>query len=146
MSTPSLMPQVPAGSSIAARLPFAIDASGGVQVTADQGLQQLDRVQALVATLPGERVMRSTYGVPSTQVLFSPQEVSAAQIQLMVRNAAATWEPSAVITSVTSSVNANLGLVNVNVQVARNDTPGAEAANTRVVTVSPGGTVKPLGV
>jgi phage baseplate assembly protein W len=128
-------------TSVAVRIPFAIDSTGSVSTTADLSLQQLDRVQALVATLPGERVMRSTYGVASSGLLFAPQELAATQAQLLVKDAVATWEPSAVLAGVDASINTALGLVDIRVQVARSDTPGAESASSRAVTVSAGGTV-----
>jgi phage baseplate assembly protein W len=132
--------------SVTVRLPFAIDPGGSLSTTTDGGLQLLDRVQALVATVPGERVMRTTYGVNSAASLFMPPDIANVQLQLAVKDATATWEPSAVITGITSSTNDSLGLVNIDVQVARSDTPGAESGTTRVVGISAGGTVSPLGV
>lgn len=143
---PSTMPQIPAGSTVAVALPFDVDQTGAIQVTTDPSQQMLDRVQALVGTLPGQRVMRATYGVPTSQFLFMPEDMANAALQLAVKDAVATWEPSAVVTAVTGTVNEAMGVVNVQVQVARTDTPSAESANTRVVEVAVGGQVSPIGV
>lgn len=142
MSTPAIAE----ATSVTARLPFAIDSSGGVASTTDAGLQTLDRVMGLVGTLPGERVMRSTYGVASTSVLFMPEDLAAVQAQQLVKDAVAAWEPGAVVVGVTSTLNQAMGLVLMDVQVARSDTPGAESGTVRAVEVTPGGTVNPLGV
>lgn len=142
MSTPT---QTPA-TSVTVRLPFSIDASGGLLTTTDTAVQTLDRVQALVGTIPGERVMRSTYGVASTRALFLPEDLASVQLQQAVKDAVSAYEPSAVVVGVTSTLNQSLGLVQLDVQVARSDTPGAESGSTRVVDVAVGGTVSPLGV
>ncbi|MEU9050172.1 poly-gamma-glutamate hydrolase family protein [Streptomyces sp. NPDC048384] len=128
--------------SIAMRTPFAIDHSGGVAATTDEREQLLDRVHALVGTLPGERVMRATYGVPTSAALFAINaEVANDQLQRGVIDAVAQFEPSAVVSAIVADVNEALGAVNVNVQVSRADVPGAERDNTRTVGVLVGGTV-----
>ncbi|MET9360372.1 poly-gamma-glutamate hydrolase family protein [Streptomyces sp. NPDC006632] len=128
--------------SIAIRTPFAIDHSGGVSATTDEREQLLDRVHALVGTLPGERVMRATYGVPTSAALFAINaEVANDQLQRAVMDAVAEFEPSAVVSAIVADVNEAVGAVNVNVQVSRADVPGAERDNTRTVGVLVGGTV-----
>lgn len=124
------------------RTPFAIDHSGGVSATTDEREQLLDRVHALVGTLPGERVMRATYGVPTSASLFAINaEVANDQLQRAVLDAVAQFEPSAVVSAIVADVNEALGAVHVNVQVSRADVPGAELDNTRNVGVLVGGTV-----
>ncbi|MFH9731884.1 poly-gamma-glutamate hydrolase family protein [Streptomyces sp. NPDC017260] len=128
--------------SVAMRTPFAIDHSGGVDTTTDPREQLLDRVQALVSTLPGERVMRATYGVPTSAALFEVDADAANdQLQRAVLSAVAEFEPSAVVSAVVANVNNELGMVDINVQVSRSDTPGAETDTTRTVGVLVGGTV-----
>lgn len=122
--------------------PFAIDHTGAVASTTDQREQLLDRVHALVGTLPGERVMRATYGVPTSTALFAINAGAAhAQLERAVIDAVAAWEPSAVVSAVVADVNDEAGSVNVNVQVARSDVPNAEQDTTRTVGVLVGGTV-----
>ncbi|WNI17611.1 poly-gamma-glutamate hydrolase family protein [Actinacidiphila sp. ITFR-21] len=128
--------------STAMRVPFAIDHSGGVAATTDAREQLLDRVHALVGTLPGERVMRATYGVPTSTALFAVNaDVANDQLQRAVLDAVAEFEPSAVVSAIVADVNEALGAVNINVQVGRADVPGAERDNTRTVGVLVGGTV-----
>lgn len=132
--------------SVAMRTPFAIDHSGAVDSTTDQREQLLDRVHALVGTLPGERVMRATYGVPTSAALFAVN-ADAAHIQLeqAVLDAVAQFEPSAVVNAVVADVDNEAGTVNVNVQVSRSDVPGAEQDTVRTVGVLVGGTVVATG-
>ncbi|MFI9271864.1 GPW/gp25 family protein [Kitasatospora sp. NPDC052896] len=132
--------------SVVVTIPFAIDPTGAVASTDDLQRQLLDRIQALVGTQPGERVMRATYGVDTASVLFNPDQMASVRLQLAVKDAVAAYEPSARITSVSASTNDSLGLVSLQVQVARNDVPGLESANSRVVNVAVGGTVSSLGV
>lgn len=137
-------PRTPASQDVstAMRTPFAIDHSGGVSATTDEREQLVDRVHALVGTLPGERVMRATYGVPTSASLFAINpEIANDQLQRAVIDAVAQFEPSAVVSAIVADVNENLGSVNVNVQVSRADVPGAERDNTRSVGVLVGGTV-----
>lgn len=132
--------------SVAMRTPFAIDHTGAVDSTVDPREQLLDRVQALAATAPGERVMRATYGVPTSAALFAINpEAAHAQLEKAVLDAVATFEPSAVVSAVIADVNDELGMVAINVQVSRSDTPGAEQDTTRTVGVLVGGTVVATG-
>ncbi|WP_369042224.1 poly-gamma-glutamate hydrolase family protein [Streptomyces sp. Midd1] len=128
--------------SIAMTTPFSIDHTGAVAFTNDQRLQLLDRVHALVGTLPGERVMRSTYGVPTSASLFAINaEAAHAQLERSVIDAVGAFEPSAVVSAVTAQVDDEAGSVTVNVQVSRSDVPAAEQDTTRTVGVLVGGTV-----
>lgn len=128
--------------SVTITLPFAFDANGSVATTTSERKQLLDRVQAVVATLPGDRVMRPTYGVDTTKFLFMPSpDLAAAEIKQAITAGVALWEPSAVVRQVDFHIVEALGLVDASVQVARSDIPGRELANTRVVTVAQGGTV-----
>jgi phage baseplate assembly protein W len=132
--------------SVTMTIPFSIDPTGAVAQTDDLQRQLLDRIQGLIGTQPGERVNRATYGVDSARLLFASDQLASAQVQLAVRDAVAQWEPSARVTSISASVNDELGLVNLRVEVARVDAPGAESANSRIVSIDVGGTVSSLGV
>ncbi|MEU1552134.1 poly-gamma-glutamate hydrolase family protein [Streptomyces scabiei] len=122
--------------------PFAIDHTGAVASTTDPREQLLDRVHALVGTLPGERVMRRTYGVPTSAALFAVNaEAAHAQLERAVLDAVAAHEPSAVVSAVVADIDDEAGSVRVNVQVSRSDVPGAEQDTTRTVGVLVGGTV-----
>lgn len=128
--------------SVAMSTPFAIDHTGAVASTTDQRKQLVDRVHGLVGTLPGERVMRATYGVPTSAALFAINpEAAHAQLERGVIDAVAAFEPSAVVSAVVADVNDEAGSVRVNVQVSRSDVPNAEQDTTRTVGVLVGGTV-----
>nr|WP_223186123.1 GPW/gp25 family protein [Streptomyces sp. CBMA29] len=123
-------------------IPFALAADGSLAVVQDPAKATSDRVRALVGTLPGQRPMRATYGVPTSEVLFAPDpEVASAELQLMVRDAVTEFEPSAVITTVTPTIDFGLGLVTVDVGVGRADVPSAELDRYQTVSVAVGGEV-----
>lgn len=123
-------------------LPFALGADGTIATTTDQRRQLLDRVQAVVATMPGDRVMRPAYGVNTAAYVFAPSpELAEAEIRQTIVAGVQRWEPSAAVTRVDFEVNESLGIVSAAVQVSRADVPGRETANTRVVSIAEGGTV-----
>lgn len=133
---------VDASVSVAMVTPFAIDHTGAVAATTDPREQLLDRVHSLVGTLPGERVMRATYGVPTSAALFAVNpEAAHAQLERAVLDAVGTFEPSAVVSAVVANVDDENGAVTVNVQVSRSDVPQAEQDTSRTVGVLVGGTV-----
>lgn len=140
----AIRPVMPVGTvSRAMKTPFAIDHSGLVANTTDEREMLLDRVHALASTLPGDRVYRATYGVPTTAALFAVDGATANQIlQGQVRDAVSRWEPSAVVSAIVAKVNDSLGIVDINVQVSRADQPQAEESNTRTVNVKVGGAVE----
>lgn len=75
------------------RFPLAIDSRGNLAVTS--GSEDLDSsIRVVVATAPGERVMRPQFGCRIWELLFEP--VNANTLGLMaqsVREAVAQWEP-----------------------------------------------------
>jgi phage replication-related protein YjqB (UPF0714/DUF867 family)/phage baseplate assembly protein W len=132
--------------SVSMRTPFAIDHTGAVAATTDPREQLVDRVHALVGTLPGERVMRATYGVPTSAALFDVNaEAAHDQLERAVLDAVGRFEPSAVVSAIVADVNNDLGTVNISVQVSRSDVPGAEQDTMRTVGVLVGGTVVSTG-
>ncbi|MGW3153706.1 poly-gamma-glutamate hydrolase family protein [Streptomyces sp. NPDC001089] len=134
----------PADTSVSRAMstPFAIDHTGAVAATTDSREQLLDRVHALVGTLPGERVMRATYGVPTSAALFAVSpEAAHAQLERAVLDAVAAFEPSAQVSAVVADIDDDSGAVTVNVQVSRSDVPEAETDTARTVGVLVGGTV-----
>jgi phage replication-related protein YjqB (UPF0714/DUF867 family)/phage baseplate assembly protein W len=121
-------------------VPFALAADGSLAVVQDEQMAVSDRVRALVGTLPGERVMRDSYGVPTTEALFAPDAATAgAEVQLMVLDAVTAFEPSAVVTSISPTIDMDLGLVDVTVGVGRADVPEAEQPRYKTISVAIGG-------
>lgn len=122
-------------------IPFTVDSTGAIQSTMndDQALQ--DRVMALVSTVPGDRLMRAAYGVPTPNALFDPmiQDMVFAELQMMCAAAIRKWEPAAAIVSITPAINQDTNSVSLNVLVGRADTPKAELNRTQLVYVTVGG-------
>jgi phage baseplate assembly protein W len=73
--------------------PMGVDHTGALRLT--EGAQDLDRsIRIVLATAPGERVMRPQFGCRIWELLFEP--VTANLLGLMaqaVREAVAQWEP-----------------------------------------------------
>lgn len=81
--------------------PMQVDHTGAIRLT--DGADDLDRSMAVVlATAPGERVMRPQFGCRIWDLLFEP--VTANLLGLMseaVRDALAQWEPRVFVEEVT---------------------------------------------
>jgi phage baseplate assembly protein W len=81
--------------------PMQVDHTGSIRLT--EGADDLDRSMAVVlATAPGERVMRPQFGCRIWDLLFEP--VTANLLGLMaqaVRDALAQWEPRVNVEEVT---------------------------------------------
>ncbi len=75
------------------RFPMGVDHRGGIALT--DGAEDLDcSLRVVLATAPGERVMRPAFGCKIWDLLFEP--VNANTLGLMaqaVREAVAQWEP-----------------------------------------------------
>lgn len=83
------------------RFPMAVDASGSLAF-ADAGESTDSAVRVILATAPGERVMRPAFGCRIWDLLFEP--VNANTTGLMaeaVRQALAQWEPRVEVEDVT---------------------------------------------
>lgn len=133
--------------STAVSIPFHINSTGSVQTTSsdDQALQ--DRVMALVSTVPGERLMRSDYGVPTPNFLFEPniRDSLFGQLQGAAMQAIRRWEPTAVIVGVTPIANQDNTTVAFDVRVGRADTPSNERPRLKTVYVAVGGDILETG-
>lgn len=104
-------------------IPFGVDSSGSVSVTTDPVQSLADRVRALVATQPGERVMRALYGVATSDLMFSwDATIGQAQLDQRVRDAVGQWEPSARVIAALPSMSADGSQVlGVNVDISAGD-------------------------
>lgn len=96
--------------------PLQVDHTGALRLT--DGAADLDRSMALVlATAPGERVMRPEFGCRIWDLLFEP--VTANLIGLMaqaVRDALAQWEPRVEVDDVNPVADPNdPALINISV-------------------------------
>jgi phage baseplate assembly protein W len=121
--------------------PFALTAQGSIATTSDPYVIATQRVESLVGTPPGERVMQPTYGVPLPDFLFAP-DLAADVDQIATDTAAAlqVWEPSINVSSVTPIVNsASEGIDNISVDFITSNDPTFTPTQTATVLV--GGTV-----
>lgn len=123
------------------KLPFQLTAQGTVATTIDPNEIGTDRVDALIGTYPGERVMLSNYGVNLPMYLFTPDiiestDLIANEIQAQV----AKWEPSITLTEVTPiTTQSDQGIAQVNVEFTISNDP--TLTPTLVATVEVGGNV-----
>ena len=122
-------------------LPFSLTPSGSVSTTDNPNEIANDRVESLVGTYPGERVMLTSYGVDIPAYVFAPDV--AAQETILTRSiqtAINTWEPSIVLDAVTPVMTqADVGIVDINVEFTLSNNP--ELTPTQVATVEIGGNV-----
>lgn len=128
-------------------IPFRIDPTGGVGIVTNDDKALSDRVRALVSTVPGERLMRADYGVPTPDALFDPiiNDMVFAELKQMALQAIRHWEPAAVIVNINPIVNEGASTVAMDVRVGRADTPNAELPRTRRVLVTIGGATLDAG-
>ena len=113
MDTPAVRPRGPLAapdpSFIGRGLswPMGVDHTGALRLTS--GPEDLDRsIRVVLATAPGERVMRPQFGCRIWDLLFEP--VTANLLGLMaqaVREALAQWEPRIDVNDVTVVADAD---------------------------------------
>jgi phage baseplate assembly protein W len=99
--------------------PFQLAPDGGVAVTVSAIAQTQQHIEALVATGPGERVILTSYGVPTRNAVFAPNNQVIAQIlQTSVASAMETWEPSVQVNSISATAQtgspANSAAITIN--------------------------------
>ena len=128
-------------------IPFRLAADGSVAVVEDPIQALADRVRALAATLPTQRVMRSTFGVPTTDVVFEwDPNIAQQQLDAMVREAVAQWEPSAVVLSVTPILTRDgAQVIAAKVDVSSGDPAVSGVSPMYSVTISANGDVARAG-
>lgn len=127
--------------STAVSIPFRLDPTGAIQATHSDEQALQDRVMALVSTVPGERLMRAGYGVPTPREIFDPNigDLVFAELKLLASQAIRQWEPGAVIVDIQPVINQDAVTVAMNVRVGRGDVPNAELNKAKTVLVTVGG-------
>jgi len=80
--------------------PMGVDHTGSLRMS--EGPSDLDRsIRVVIATAPGERVMRPEFGCRVWEMLFEPVTPNLlGQMAQAVRDALAQWEPRATIEDV----------------------------------------------
>lgn len=124
-------------------IPFAVDATGAIAVVTDPVQSLGDRVRALAATYPGERVMRSTLGVAVANVLFDWDSAAATDhLTTMVQQAVAQWEPSARVLSVSPRMSADGSqIIGVDVDISAGDPRGVSFSPVYTVAITADGDI-----
>lgn len=122
-------------------VPFSLTTGGSVQTTTDPNQIANDRVESLVGTYPGERVMLPDYGVDVPASLFAPN--IAAQKDLLtiqVQKAVNQWEPTIMLNDVIPVVTqSDVGIIDINVEFTLSNNP--TLTPVQVATVEVGGNV-----
>jgi phage baseplate assembly protein W len=122
-------------------IPFALTPTGQVQTTDNPNQIANDRVEALVGTYPGERVMIPDYGVNIPPYVFSP-DIPAQQTALtnQIQAAVNQWEPSIHLNDVTPvTTQSDVGIIDVNVEFTLSNNPALTPV--QIATVEVGGNV-----
>jgi len=122
-------------------IPFALTPQGRVQVTSDPNQIANDRVESVVGTYPGERVMLPDYGVDAPSFVFAPDLVTnQAVLVAEIKQAISSWEPDIVLDSVNPvTYQSDIGIIEVDVQFTLSNDP--TITPVQVCTVEIGGKV-----
>lgn len=123
------------------KLPFQFTPQGTVATTVDPNKIGEDRVNALIGTYPGERVMQPQYGVNLPMYLFTPDIIESTdllsnEISAQVQK----WEPSITLLNVTPiTTQSDQGIAQVNVEFTISNDP--TLTPSLIATVEVGGRV-----
>lgn len=122
-------------------VPFAMTPGGTVQVTDNPNEIANDRVESVVGTFPGERVMQPEYGVDAPSFVFAPDIVqNQSVLSNEVQQAINRWEPTIVLDSVRAiPTQSDVGIIGVQVEFTLSNDPSLTPA--QVATVEIGGKV-----
>lgn len=117
--------------------PFQVTPQGRIAVTSDPDLIARQRVNSIIGTGLGGRVMIPDYGVGLPHHLFDPGvEQSMDQIATDINNQLQIWEPSINVLSITPDQNqAAQGVVNINVDFTQSNDPSFTPVLTATVLV-----------
>lgn len=122
-------------------VPFALTPNGSVKTTNDPNQIANDRVESLVGTYPGERVMIPDYGVNLPPQVFAPNiETQQSIITNDISRAMTQWEPAIILDSVDPVITQqDVGIVSINVTFTLSNNPALTPA--QIATVEVGGNV-----
>ncbi|KUL44731.1 hypothetical protein ADL22_12365 [Streptomyces sp. NRRL F-4489] len=124
-------------------IPFAVDASGRIASVTNPDRQTAQRVRAVVATAPSERVMQPEFGTDLRPFLFAPNDpVTQEALRHAVQDAVARWEPGAVVSAARPVVNDDAeGIVDVLVDIGTTNASPETVTYPQEIVVRPGGRV-----
>ena len=85
----------------------------------------LQDIQRLLLTIPGERPNRPSFGCHLSNQIWENIDVAAENDKASIRESLERFEPRINVTGISSSVNANTGLITFNIQfiIIQDDTP-----------------------
>lgn len=125
-------------------IPFMIGPDGAVATVSHPVITLQQRVRALCATLPTQRVMRATFGVPTTDILFDwDPHIAQEQLEAMVLEAVNQYEPRARVNGVRPTLSRDGGqIISLDVDISTGDQLPLMASTQYQVTVAPNGDVR----
>lgn len=128
-------------------IPFNIGPDGSIDHVSDPVQSLADRVRALTATSPGERVMRAVFGVATSDIEFAwDPNVGQMQLQQRVQDAVAQWEPSARVLTTSPIMNADGSqVIGVSVDISAGDPASTDVASQYSVIITATGDVARTG-
>ncbi|MFJ2113940.1 GPW/gp25 family protein [Streptomyces sp. NPDC087850] len=125
-------------------IPFSLDATGKVSCVEHPDRQLSQRVRAVVAVAPTERVMQPEFGTDLRAFLFAANDpMTRDAIRRTVQTATSKWEPKAVVKTVEPIVKDDeQGIADVFVDIGYSNTdPEATGDRSEDVVIRPGGRV-----
>ncbi len=125
-------------------IPFTLDATGAISCVEHPDRQLSQRVRAVVAVAPTERVMQPDFGTDLRAFLFAANDsVTRDAIQRTVQTATTRWEPKAVVKSVEPIVkDEEQGIADVFVDIGYSNTdPEITGDRAEEVVIRTGGRV-----
>lgn len=130
-------------SPVAIEQPLRFGPNGSLVTTRDVNKQIHQRLVAIIATNPTERVMLPYFGVGVARMVFEPgpEEVTV-DLAIQVNNQAKAYEPGAEITKLEPHPEASKGMAYLDVGFRRTDAPDSPTRAARFVhrgLVGPGG-------
>lgn len=98
-------------------VPFSLTPTGSVATTNDPSVIAQQRVESLLGTAKGVRVMLPDYGVNLPQYLFEADvDQVSNEITLDVRSQLNKWEPTIQVTNIIPDIDQqSVGIVNVEI-------------------------------
>lgn len=126
-------------------IPFAVLPSGAVSTISDLSTQVEQRVEAILGTELGGRLMRATYGLPLSQFLFaSDASLLAGELATDVSQQLNLYEPGLTNIQVKAeSAGTPNGLAKVDVSYNPVLSASPQTAVSNIITIEVGGTVVP---
>lgn len=117
--------------------PFALTNTGNVSTTIDVNQISSDRMESLIGTYPGERVMLPDYGVNIPPLLFETEiEANKLSLGTQIQQEVRRWEPTLVLKSVEiQTTQFEPGVARIDVEYTLNNNQQLTQNRTAVILV-----------